>query len=449
MSRAAAHGTGLFRALLALAAMHLAGLAAALLFFAELDRREDARATHAALIATRSALATLYAAHGRQALIDDMDARLRTPEADQLLLLAAPNGRILGGNLDRWPTLLAGDSAGQTVTLADWRGARGRDAAVVSVRLAGGERLLVGRLEPTDRSMTPPLAAAAALGLALWLVCALPFLHARRRRLAELAAAADAIGGSAPPPRFHGPGGNEPIGPLAGALDAMVDRLQQKIDDLRFVIDSLAHDIGAGLTRTRALVRQARIEPPGPSAPDPLHLADQHLADLGRTLAVAIEIGRAEAGQAHAALEPVDLQRLLTDLVELFDAAAEVEAKELHARAPDRLIVPLNRQLVSQALANLVENALRHSSGKTITVAAAREEDQLVLEVTDSGAGIPPHRVPEARRRFGRLDSRAPGTGLGLTLVDAVARMHGGCLQLEDAGPGLRARILLPARCPG
>jgi len=449
MSAAAAQGLAALRALLAPAVVHLLGLAAALLCFAEISRRDDARATQAALLATREALATLYAARGRPALIDDMDARLRAAEGGQLLLLAAPNGRILSGNLDRWPALLAGESAGQTVTLADPRGGRGRDAAVVSMRLAGGERLLVGRVEQNGASLVARLAAAGALGFGLWLIGVAPLFLARRRRWAELAASADAIGRGDSAVRFRTAGRGDPLAPLTEALNAMTERLHQTIADLRFVIDSLAHDVGAGLTRTRALVRQARIDQPGSPPHDPLHLADQHLADLGRTLAVAIEISRAEAGQGRAEFEPVDLRRLLTDLVELFDAAAELEAKQLQAMAPDRLVVPLNRQLVSQALANLVENALRHSGGTTITVAAAREQDQLVLEVTDSGAGIPADRLSEARRRFGRLDSRAPGSGLGLTLVEAVARMHGGRLLLEDAGPGLRARMLLPAPCTG
>jgi len=138
---------------------------------------------------------------------------------------------------------------------------------------------------------------------------------------------------------------------------------------------------------------------------------------------------------------------VLDDLVEIYGPAAEDSGFLLTAESAKDVVLPVHRELLGQALGNLVENALRHAEGGSqISLAVSRERDAIVISVADDGPGVPADRREEALRRFGRLDHsrHAGGHGLGLALVEATARLHGGRVELEDAHPGLLVRLVLP-----
>ncbi|MFQ5627102.1 MAG: sensor histidine kinase, partial [Methyloligellaceae bacterium] len=162
-----------------------------------------------------------------------------------------------------------------------------------------------------------------------------------------------------------------------------------------------------------------------------------------------LSIARLEAGAASEAMEEIDVGALILDVVELYEPAAEDKGLSLTARAPEGVSLTADRQLIGQALANLIDNAIKYSgddgAGGAIEVSAAETADAIELIVSDSGPGIPEKDRERVLKRFVRLEeSRSrPGSGLGLSLVAAVARLHGGEVRLDDNKPGLRAVLSL------
>ncbi len=226
----------------------------------------------------------------------------------------------------------------------------------------------------------------------------------------------------------------------------MLDRIERLMGELRVMTDSVAHDLRSPIARLRARAEAAL------TASDPV----QRDAALGgliaetdiitRMLTVMLEISRSEATgrSGFVATDPAELMAAVADLYEpLLDEAGTVLIADLSAAAP----LSLHRELLSQAIANLIDNAVRHAGdGRAITLRVRDEPGCLRLAVEDRGPGIAVEDRAQALRRFGRLDPARskPGAGLGLALVEAVARLHGGTLELSDNAPGLIATIMLP-----
>ena len=171
---------------------------------------------------------------------------------------------------------------------------------------------------------------------------------------------------------------------------------------------------------------------------------------LLETFNALLSIARAEAGQSRSGLEPVDASTIIADVVELYEPMAEEEGGSLTCTAAHGLNVMGDRQLLSQALTNLLDNAIKYGAreGETpqIAVTGAVEGDRVVITVADHGEGIPPEDRGRVTERFVRLDSSRtkPGNGLGLSLVSGVMKLHKGALLLEDNAPGLAAKLVLP-----
>lgn len=164
-------------------------------------------------------------------------------------------------------------------------------------------------------------------------------------------------------------------------------------------------------------------------------------------LTVALEVSRAEAGIGRENHEPVDAAALLRDLAEMYEPLAEDRGFSLSVDAPGALLLIAHREFLGQALANLIDNALKHSGGTRIALKAARDDATVRLTVADDGIGIADTDRSRATERHVRLDAArsTPGSGLGLSLAIAVARMHGGKLELADARPGLAVTLAVPA----
>ncbi|HWK36410.1 sensor histidine kinase, partial [Sphingomonas sp.] len=236
---------------------------------------------------------------------------------------------------------------------------------------------------------------------------------------------------------------------LGARVNAMLDRIERLMGELRIVTDSVAHDLRSPIARLRARAEAAL------AADDPTQ-RDAALAGLvtetdivTRMLAVLLEISRSEVATRSGFADAAPAE-LLTALAELYEPLAEEDGAALTlAIDADVPAMPLHRELLSQALANLVDNALRHGGeGAPIVLRLAASGDEVRFQVEDRGPGIPADQQAEARRRFGRLDPARskPGAGLGLALVEAVARLHGGRLDLANNAPGLIAAIVLPVR---
>jgi signal transduction histidine kinase len=242
-------------------------------------------------------------------------------------------------------------------------------------------------------------------------------------------------------------GSGDAFDALGGAINTMLDRIQSLVSELRLTTDGLAHDLRSPVTRLKAALDRAMLETEDPVAVAALESVASESEALLDMLSTALLISRTQAGIGREQLHAIDVQAFLLDLSEVYGPLAEDQDFTIAVEAEPGLTLNLHRQLASQAIGNLIENALRYAEGgKQITLSAARKGETVELAVADDGPGIPPDRHAEALRRFGRLDPsrHSGGSGLGLSLVEAVARLHGGEVALEDNRPGLRVVLRLP-----
>jgi signal transduction histidine kinase len=238
---------------------------------------------------------------------------------------------------------------------------------------------------------------------------------------------------------------------LAESLNAMLSRIERLMVGLKEVSDNIAHDLKTPLTRLRNRAERALAQSAGePGYREALQAAIEEADQLIRTFDALLMIARAEAGSAATAFAPVDAAQVAQDVVELYEPLAEEAGVRLELQESGPAIVTASRELLSQALVNLVDNAIKYAGTRPdarVIVAARPEGDRVALEVADNGPGIPEGERERVTQRFVRLEeSRSrPGAGLGLSLVSAVAHLHSGTLELGDNEPGLRAVLRLPA----
>lgn len=384
--------------------------------------------------------------------IDDI---LRLPGANAVLLVG-PDGTAIAGNVAAWP---AGLATGRSFANARFRRAAhpADESFGVSTRaLGGGYRLMVGRSLEAEERLTETLKSTlfASIGLALVLAALTSLILARIisnrvQNIADVAAAVAAGDLSRrvdEPPSPHG----DAFDSMARALNAMLARIETLLGEIRMVTDGLAHDLRSPLTRLKARIdRLARGE--GELADEVTAIGAEADALL-TMLENCLEISRIEAGIGRDAFVLLDVAALARDLADMYEPLAEETGVRLTANARQPLPVLAHRNLLSRALANLIDNALRYgalrygAAGGVIEVAAAATPAGITLSVSDNGPGIAADNHGEALRRFGRIDAArsSGGVGLGLSLAAAIARLHGGTLSLADNRPGLKVIIELP-----
>jgi signal transduction histidine kinase len=390
--------------------------------------------------------------------------RVAEPGSNLYLLMDA-NGRKVAGNLDVMPPGLVAGGSGRVFTFArssDRADAARRLAVAVARTGAGGVTLVVGRDVEDQRRF------AATIGqVALWSVGLLSALGVgagiliSRSMLGRIEAVTDAsrqIMAGDLSRRIPRDGSGDEIDRLAQSLNAMLARIQELMQALREVSDNIAHDLKTPLTRLRNRAEAALREPADAGAHrDALAKTMEEADELIKTFNSLLLIARLEGGAIAESMAPADLAAVIGDVAELYEPVAEEAGLTLKLSVPATLTATVNRELVSQAVANLVDNAIKYSaadagaarlaSAPTVEIGLEARGDAAVISVADRGPGVAPEDRARALQRFVRLEkSRSqPGAGLGLSLVAAVARLHGGTLRLEDNAPGLRAVMTLPA----
>jgi signal transduction histidine kinase len=229
----------------------------------------------------------------------------------------------------------------------------------------------------------------------------------------------------------------------------MLDRISRLMDGVRQVSNAIAHDLRTPITRARMRLEDAALH--AESTEDLRAAIERAMVDLDGIVAIfqaLLRIAEIESGARRSAFARLDVAPLLTDVAELYQAVADEQQVTLHLEIAGPLPVHGDATLIQQAVANLVDNAMKFSpQGGSVRLAGSVSTREVTISVTDQGPGIPDAERVKATERFyrGEAARHTPGSGLGLTLVAAVAHLHGGTLALEDAAPGLRVVLSLPA----
>lgn len=399
------------------------------------------------------------AANGNLASIVESVAARSRPEGPGLYFLADASGRKLAGNLSRQPPETEGGvEAGVFRYRPDVAVAKRERLGVArAVALPGGQRLIVGRDIEDQRAfaegvkrlflLTFGALTLAGLGTALWMS------RSVLKRIDEMNAASRNIMAGDFSRRVPLEGSGDELDDLATNLNAMLDRIEHLMGGLREVSENIAHDLKTPLNRLRNRVEAALREPDSaPTYRDALERTIDEADGLIKTFNALLLIARLEASPLDKSAEMVECGALVRDVAELYEPAAEEAGLDLEIAATAVPPLRANRQLIVQAVANLIDNAMKYAppaeqtARPHIRVAVASASGEVDISVADHGPGIAPQNRERALKRFVRLDeSRTkPGTGLGLSLVAAVARIHGGRVLMEDNHPGLKVRLLLP-----
>ncbi len=412
------------------------------------------RQVEAAIRADARGLAERWEEGGIPALVLTLQDRLAEKvDADAIYLLVAPLGQRLVGNLSGWP---------ETVTRTDgWYQLPLTHAGMHSIGLVhrydlpGGFRLLVGRdvrnRAQLRRLLTDALLWAIGVVAIMVSIGAAVIRSLFRRTLASVSATTTAIAAGDFTRRVRLSGRGDEFDQLAETINDMLDRIARLMDGVRQVSNAIAHDLRTPITRARTRLEDAALH--AHTQDDLRGAIERATADLDGILGVfqaLLRISEIEAGSRRSAFARTDLTPVLGDIAELYGAVAEEKDVTLTVDLPAQLLAYGDSALIQQAVANLLDNAVKFSPAGGIVRLEARGGAQVSIAVADQGPGIPEAERARATERFyrGETARSTPGSGLGLALVQAVAQLHGGQLVLEDAAPGLVARLVLPGAEP-
>lgn len=401
-------------------------------------------------------LSEQYAQGGIRRLVFVIEQRIRQPGAS-LYLVTSPNGQAIAGNVIE---LQAGALEREGVIETSYRRDDDRatnhqhQALAQVFILPGGFRLLVGR-DLGDRENLRHVMGRALFTSLAWLVLigTLGGLFVARRvlqRVDMISASAQEIMQGDLSRRLPLSGSNDELDRLAFNLNAMLERIDELMTGLKEVSDNIAHDLKTPLTRLRNNADEALREVGSPDVMrSGLERVIEEADGLIRIFNALLTIARLEAGQAGGELKPCDPAEILGDVIELYEPLAEEEGARLSVEAQSGLAILANRELIGQALANLIDNALKYGlteEARDISARMQRVGMMAEISIADHGAGIAVSDRTRVTDRFVRLEgSRSrPGSGLGLSMAQAILKLHGGDLRIEDNAPGLRVVLALP-----
>jgi len=435
--------------------LRAASLAAAIVLlacaaaFAWLDTRVDRildREVASAVAQEVALLDTIDREEGRAALERAIDTRLRLVGERQVLLLVNARGERIAGNLAALPTRIDDGGTWGLFELPD-----GRRLRAMVATFNGDARLLAGEFGDGHSDVGRSILVAATLAMLVALTIGFGATWRFNRyvldRIDGLALTARQIMRGQMTARAPEGLHVDAFGELSRVFNEMLDQSEALITGMRTVTDSLAHDLRTPLTRMHASIAAAREVADAQERDELLAVAEADAERALQTFTALIDLARAEAGLSRESMEPVALDALATDVVELFEPLAESRQQSLTlVNAPVHALA--HRQILFQALGNLLENAIKYSPLQSrIAVALSRDGPYAQFRITDSGAGIPREAHEQVMRPFVRLENArdTPGSGLGLSIAAAAAKLHGGMLTLDTSDDGFCVRLTLVA----
>lgn len=398
-----------------------------------------------------------YRRGGVLQLIDTLNRRADNwGRTGAVYLLADPNGNRIAGNIGSWPK--------EFDTTADWvefeidasehGGIVAHPVRAHLFRLPSGVRLLVGTdiLERKRLATRMRYAMLWGAGLCVGLAALVSISYSRgvRRRVSAIAATCENIMRGDLAQRLRIEKSRDEFDALSTTVNHMLDRIQQQTEILRTTFDSAAHDLRAPLYRARVRIEEAlQHEDMSVPARATMEATLAEVERVQRTLGTLLQIAQAEGHGTELALESVDLTALARELVDLYQPEASARGLTLAFASTDGAGLQGNQQLLAQALVNLLENALKYvPSGGRIDVSVTSADERVTLEVADTGPGIPAADRRRVLQPFIRLerDRSQSGSGLGLSLIAAVMRLHRAAIELLDNEPGLKVRCVFPKK---
>lgn len=453
-----------------------AAAASAVLAYVYVASASEARAKTQADVTTEFEVLTgIYRERGADALNAALvDRTIRG--GSYLYMLMDPAGGLITGNLTETPIDVVPRGSGDGGTVPTWdtftytdNDATGRvtrpQSLGVQARLSGGEILFVGQSMGDTEAYLGRLTQAlwAAMGIVLLLGLAGGLLVSRNleRAMGRLNSVVIAVQEGDLKARAPVRNSGDELDELGQGLNTMLDRLEGSMASIRHAGDAIAHDLRSPLTRMRAKLEVALIDAEAGQidGTEALELALSEADDLLKTFNTVLAIARLQAAAGSGRTpDPAlfDAAELAADMAELYEPASEDKGLEFSAEIERGLMVNANQPFLAQALANIIDNAIKYTpvGGAVMLRARRRSSGEIEFSVTDTGPGVPEEDRERVIQRFVRLDNSRtePGSGLGLSLVGAVMEAHGGRIVLDEGpgayggfGPGLRVALVLPA----
>jgi signal transduction histidine kinase len=435
------------------------GLAALVLFAAPLWYAwqvtiQEGRAEYLQIDAQR--LTEVYHREGADALKSFIDTRvgMQIP-GERILLLTDASLHPLAGNLHAWPAGVPATPGNYRVNLG--LGDRGIQEALVHVTNLGNYNLLVGRdnalFKPLQTRFWYGLSAAVAVLCIAGLFVGIITRRALMSRVYSIRQTVSAIIHGDLKHRLPTHVNDDELNTLSRTINGMLDQIELLVHGVRNVSNSIAHDLRTPLAELRSRLEELSLI--RPSTDETYAEIDGAVADVDRVIRIfdaLLRLAEIDAGMRRSGFVSLDVSDLAANAVEFYEPAAELKSIDLTFRSNGPLLVSGDPVLLAQALSNLIDNALKYAPQYgSIEVAVQKHGATAEISVSDNGPGIDELEKAKVVQRFYRGDASrgTPGVGLGLSLVQAVAKLHGSPLELRDNGPGLRAVLVLTAEESG
>ncbi|HTC17073.1 MAG TPA: HAMP domain-containing sensor histidine kinase [Steroidobacteraceae bacterium] len=366
----------------------------------------------------------------------------------EIYLLVDPNGHKLVGNLE--PLANNPMAASAIVERRVVRAGRPSQSRIRVTRLTNGGTLVVGRdmrdQYELQRSIRRACLFGAAIAILMAVAGALVFRHQLERRIGAIRQTALQIERGDLGQRVPVSQQEDEFARLSRDINAMLDRIHALMEGVRHVSNTIAHNIRTPLSRILARLHQAQKLDSRAELSSATGFAIREIEDLNVVFDKLLQIAEVESGARRQNFGPVSLNAIAVNVIELYDPVAEAKGLALTHAFEGDAVTAGDGDLLANAMANLLDNAIKYThSGGAIHVDTRLAESVVAITVRDNGRGIPDEERARVGTRFHRVDRSVPGWGLGLASVMAIARLHGGTLQLDDARPGLIARLTLPA----